>query len=280
MKKDPVVSYIIDYIKSDARLNDRYYGNSPKRKYKLDDILPIIMYVLKHNIPWRAIDDMQLSIDISHQNVYKIYRKLLTDKILMNYYSKMVDKYMTNNLEHGIVYTDTTVIPNKYGNENIGSNKYYKNKNISKLSIVTDSEGIVFNIKLFSNNANKNDAGIAMEHISKIDKSEPIVKHMIKIKTLVADKGYDSTKIRKLMEKNKIRCIIPKNKRNTKDEQKLEDHKLSPKDNVIYMKRIKIENTNALLKKNRRIDIRYDRLAETYMGFVYARCIYRTINYI
>jgi transposase len=46
------------------------------------------------------------------------------------------------------------------------------------------------------------------------------------------------------------------------------------------MKRIKIENTNALLKKNRRIDVRYDRLAETYMGFVYAGCIYRTINYI
>jgi len=236
------------------------------------------MYILKRNIPWKAIGDLKLETQISPENVYKTYRKLVSDNVLYECYNKTVDTYIENEFNDGIVHTDTTAIANKYGNENIGRNKYYKNKNISKLSLVTDTNGAILNVKLFS--GNHNDAKIGVDHIQKLQKTEALVKHINKINTVVADPGYNASKIRAIMEQNGIACIIPKNKRNTKDPKKLEQQKLTKSEMITYIGRIKIENTNAIIKKCRRIDVRYDRLTKTYMGFVYAGCMYKIINYI
>lgn len=65
---------------------------------------------------------------------------------------------------------------------------------------------------------------------------------------LLADKGYDSSKVRnKLMEKGFI-PIIPYNKRNIKNKQKFKH--LTQKQKIIYKRRILIEQTFMKLKRN------------------------------
>ena len=101
-------------------------------------------------------------------------------------------------MEDGIIYTDTTVIGNKYGNENVARNKNLikGNKNVQKLSLVTDSEGVPtprYVIKLYSGNIH--DSKIACEHINESRDNDPDlqfkVKNVHKIKCMVADAGYE-----------------------------------------------------------------------------------------
>ena len=73
--KDPVCEHILKYIKDNDVLYKTYYNNHKQKKYKLDDVLPIIFFVLKTNLPWRAIKNLKLDIDISYQEnvVYTKY---------------------------------------------------------------------------------------------------------------------------------------------------------------------------------------------------------------
>ena len=192
----------------------------------------------------------------------------------------MVDIYMKRIMTDGIIYTDTTPISNKYGRENIGRNKYYKNKNISKLSLITDNNKAILNIQLFS--GNKNDSRIAVEHLTNLEneKNSAIMNNPGKVHTLIADAGYDSSKVRDKLTKYNIKCIIDLNKRNTKDEKKLAKRKMTRNEKKLYRERIKIEQANALIKKCRRIDVRYDQLEKTYMGFVYMGGMYSLIKHI
>jgi transposase len=64
------------------------------------------------------------------------------------------------------VYIDTSIISNKYGIDKVKRNKYYKNKKVSKISIITLSKGIPFNVKLYS--GNRNDGFIFMVHKLKL----------------------------------------------------------------------------------------------------------------
>ena len=52
------------------------------------------------------------------------------------------------------VYTDTSTFYNKYNIDNVERNKYFKNKKVMKLSLITNDKGIPLNIDLFKNNLN------------------------------------------------------------------------------------------------------------------------------
>ena len=79
-------------------------------------------------------------------------------------------------------------------------------------------------------------------------------------KVLIADRGYDSAKVRKIVEDQKIEACIP-SKKNRK--------KPIPHCEVTYKKRHKVENLFAKLKDWRRIAMRYDRCAHTFISAIY-----------
>jgi len=79
-------------------------------------------------------------------------------------------------------------------------------------------------------------------------------------KVLIADRGYDSEKVRKIVEDQKIKACIP-SKRNRKVP--------IPHCEATYKKRHKVENLFAKLKDWRRIATRYDRCAHTFMSAIY-----------
>lgn len=87
----------------------------------------------------------------------------------------------------------------------------------------------------------------------------PAVIEKLEFGTLIADKAYDSDSFRDLLDSldSKV-CIPPRSNR------------LYPRKHSkhIYKKRHRVENFFQRLKIYRRVATRYDKLAETYFGFV------------
>ena len=70
------------------------------------------------------------------------------------------------------------------------------------------------------------------------------------------------------MDGRKIKHIIPMNKRNTKDPEKLEKQKMTKKQEKIYENRIKIENLIAQIKAYPKISNVYERTIKSYNGLL------------
>jgi transposase len=80
-----------------------------------------------------------------------------------------------------------------------------------------------------------------------------------KAKTLIADKGYDSSAFRDaLKERGTEPCIPPRRNRKTPIDY----------DKALYKQRHKVENLFAKLKDWRRIATRYDRCAHTFFSAI------------
>ena len=88
---------------------------------------------------------------------------------------------------------------------------------------------------------------------------------------LLGDSGYDSNNIRNKLKNIKFgKLLTYKNRRNTKDKNKLNNIKLSKKEIIILKnKRIKIEHINAKLKNYKKVIIRYDKKTKNYLNTVY-----------
>lgn len=92
-------------------------------------------------------------------------------------------------------------------------------------------------------------------------------------KYFIADKGYCSSKIRKLLITKNILPIIPYNKRNIKDKNKI--NKLTKSEKIRYKKRIKIEHIFSNLKSNHKLENRYEKYIDNYEGLLYLYFIKR-----
>ena len=82
---------------------------------------------------------------------------------------------------------------------------------------------------------------------------------------MLADKGYESKHIRKLLKLKRYTIYIPK-KRGSRSNYAF--------DRRMYKLRVKIEHFFARLKLFRRVMVRYDSLLETYSGFVHLALVY------
>jgi transposase len=85
-------------------------------------------------------------------------------------------------------------------------------------------------------------------------------------KRLIADKAYDSDKLRASLKERGIRLLVPY-RRNRKRQ------KQSPEVGERYQHRWKIERTFAWLGNFRRLLVRYERLITVYLGFFHLACI-------
>ena len=234
--------------------------------YKLLEYLSDILYVLKTGIAWR-----DLRSHINWNSVYKVYIKLNSFKIFEISYIYLLNKYLKKSPNGKLRYvmTDTTFIPNKRGREMIGYNKYYNKKNGTKISLITDSNGKVLDVKCYE--GNKNDGDILLDQLEQKNAIVQLTHLGIRNRYFLADPAYDSKKVRDKLGGMKYDPIISQNRRNTKDPSKLK--RLTKHEKKIYIKRLKIENTNNNIKNNRKICLRYEHLIKNFMGFVYLALI-------
>jgi len=131
------------------------------------------------------------------------------------------------------------------GNDKIGKTKGGIN---TKVTVICDED--LNPVELQIDEGNRSDMKIG-EEISDIVPKKSI---------LIADKGYNSEKIREKLKKRKIRPVIPY-KSNSKKRKKISSKKL-------YKQRNVIERFFLKLKKFRRINTRFDKLASTFQSFV------------
>ena len=167
--------------------------------------------------------------------------------------------------------TDTTAIYNKGGVEKIGRNKFYKNKNVTKTSLMVDTNGVPINVGLYK--GNEHDSKILIDHLK-----NPFLINIQMKRYFIADKGYDSDEIRNELKKINYVPIIPYNKRNTKDKKKLKKMNLNKTQKNILKKRHIIENTNKLLKNFRSVDVRYEKSSDAFLQCIYVSCILLILN--
>jgi transposase len=73
------------------------------------------------------------------------------------------------------------------------------------------------------------------------------------------------------LDKKFYKSIIPFNKRNTKDKNKIKV--LTNEEKKLYKSRINIENTFLKIKKNRRLETVYEKKSENFLSLIYLSSI-------
>jgi len=265
---DPILSY----IKNNTSIC-KYYNKSKKiQKYPAELMLKLIAQVLETGISWRSLDTFYSKNKEKPKwiTVYKFYNQLITRKIILNTYAQMLKKYFVKgkNNKLNYRYTDTSFIYSRNGGESVKYNKFFGRKKCCKLSLITDKYGVPFNISIY--NGNINDSAILLDQLNSKNIID-IEENNGKKNYFFADSGYDSSKIRSKLKELNLIPIIPTNKRNTKDINKI--IKLTKEEQKKYKKRIKIEHVFGQLKTERKILTRYDKNNNVFLIFIYLHLI-------
>ncbi len=260
---------LITHINNNRSLKKSFDFSFHTQKYKLEHILDDIIYVMKYNVPYRA-----LRSKIKWQTTYKVYRKLLKFGIFKSTFKELLMKYVKRgnlNKKLKFVSTDTTFIMNKKGSEKIGLNKFYYKKKGNKISIIIDSNKRIIDIGIYK--GGKNDCKIIEDQINKIDILTDKIYDRYK-KYFLCDAGYDSKRVYQILTNINFKPLIAQNKRGIKHKELI--RRFTRREYKIYCKRSKVENVISRLKQMRRIYNRYDGLFTTYEGYVYLGAIYLT----
>jgi transposase len=241
--------YLKNTILKDKNINKYYLKQYPNSKYKLDDILDDILYVLKTGISWR-----DLKSSVKWQSVYSHFQRFTKFNIFKKMYLSFRSDYFINN-KTDIQLIDSTFIMNKFGKNHIARNMFFKNKNCNKVSFITDVNGVPLSVLVKTGNIH--DLHFTEPHINDLYFLNK--KHNTKI-TLLADKAYESKNLRTSITASNYSLMIPK-KSNAKT--------TYPFDPNLYKKRIFVEHSFQKLKIFRRIAISYDSLLKTYLSFLF-----------
>lgn len=244
------------------KLFESYQFKTKNQKYTLKFILNACVYFISISCSYKNF----IYNNLNPNTFYKNFMKLNKYKVFESTYKNLLKKYLSkskNKIKQ--VYTDTSTFYNKYNQDKVERNKYFKNKKVMKLSLITDQNGIPLNVDLYKGNIN--DIKIFNDQLTKLDKD-----YIDKNSTIcMADAGYDSVHLRNELNNIFFKCIIPFNKRNTKDENKIK--KLTDEEKKLYKSRTKVENTFMNIKKNRRLDVIYEKNSENFLSMIYLSLI-------
>ncbi len=261
-KKSSFIAILKSIILKNTDIGRFYSNKYPNTKYTIELILTNIIYVLKTGIAWR---NLVINPLIKWQTIYFHFNRFVKHNIFKTFFIYLRDKFIKNH-NSNIKLIDSSFILNKYGRDVVSRNKFFKNKNCNKISVLTDENGTPLSVLV--NKGTVHDSKFFEPHFNDI-------KHAFEKKTnnrpfyLLADKAYESKKIRnKLITCDYDLIIAPK--KNLKI--------IYYFDKVIYKKRIHVEHTFQRLKAFKRIQIRYDQYIDSYYNFVYLASAFLIFN--
>lgn len=261
-KAGVILKLLIRYIKSNKQIYKSFDFSHKQQKYTLREILVDILYVLKTGISWR-----DLRSHIGWNTVYKRYIMLNNFGVFEICYTDLLKKYLKKGTNKKLKYilTDTSFVQNKKGQDMIGYNKFYKKKKGTKISLITDSNGIPISVKCYK--GNKHDCKILDDQLN--DKYITNIKY-VKDRYFLADLGYDSTFLRNKLKSMDYKSLILQKKTVKNPLIKIS---FTDEEKKIYNKRMAIERMFNLIKMNRRLSLRYDVKIQNFMGFIYLALI-------
>jgi transposase len=126
--------------------------------------------------------------------------------------------------------------------------------NTSKIHLAVDAYGLPIEFEITGGQIN--DCTQAPSLIAKLDTAE----------TIIADKGYDSEKIRTQVEQQGAKVVIPRKRNSVKGNGDL--------DRGLYRNRHLVENAFARLKHYRAVASRFDKLKRNYESVVAMACAF------
>lgn len=264
-KNNLIIKLLTIYVKSNPKIWKSFNFSHKQQKYKLSEYLSDIIYVLKTGISWR-----DLRSHIHWNSVYKVFIKLNSFNIFKLSYVNLLKKYFkkTPNNKLKYILTDTSFVSNKKGKDLIGYNKFYNRKNGTKISLITDSKGVPFNVKCYKGNMYDSkilEAQLKVPNLMEFNNILPINQYFL------ADPAYDSKDVRSKLIDLKYEPIIVQNKRNIKDSKKIIS--LNKEQKKIYVKRLIIEGTFSKMKMNKKLCLRYESKIKNFLGFIYLSLI-------
>lgn len=227
--------------------------------YSNQSLLPGILKVLRSGGRWRDLDFPGFPSGVTHWRRLKFWQEKACLWPIWKLLLRLLSQRNLVNL--GAVKLDGTLVSSYQFRSCTGySGKH--NRTGVKVSAAVDTNGFPLAIKLAPGNVA--DVDLAVMTINKIK-----VGNKTRPKIVLADKGYDSTRLRRSLLKRGIKSNIPER---VYDRRRKRGRPPSY-DPVLGKSRYSVERTNAWMKSFRRIHFRYDRTLPMFSAFVQLACI-------
>jgi len=136
--------------------------------------------------------------------------------------------------------------------------------------ILADGEGVPLGVRLES--ASPAEVTLAESTLAEVCVPRAQGRPRQKPERVIADKGYDSDRLRERLRKRGIDLIAPYRSNNR--ERRYEDRRKLRR----YKRRWIVERTNAWLGQFHRLLVRHDYLLSTYYAFFYLACFWITLR--
>jgi transposase len=207
-------------------------------------VLEGLLFVLSEGCSWRAIDREMVSWNTVYQYFRLWCQRGVLERALAQLGPELTAGWHFLDSTHVKVHADATNPVGGQASQAIGRTKGGLNTKIHAV-VNSDSEAVVIAISA------GNEADISC--------AEQLVANLPKGSVVVADKAYDSDTLRDFISRDGNRaCIPPRSNR-------LKPQTYSSK---IYRRRHRVENFFQKIKRFRRVATRYDKLSESFFGFV------------
>lgn len=217
------------------------------------ELLPGILKVLRSGCRWRDLDRKDCPTGITHWRRLRFWNKQFGLKDTWSLILKKLNEL--NRIDLNVASIDGSLVPSFNFLDTTGYSGKYK-KTGTKISTLVDFRGLPLNVCFAS--GNRHDMPLAIPTIV----NNPIGKP----KLILADKGYDSDKLRLKLKKDGIHSNIP--------QRSIKNRKLDENYNIPLGKmRFKIERTNAWIKSFRRLHFRFDVTLASFKALSYLALI-------
>lgn len=230
--------------------------------YTNKELLPGILKVLRSGCRWRDLDREKYPSGVTHWRRLRFWGIRLGIRNTWNLILQKLNQL--NKLDLRIASIDGSLIESFNFLDTTGYSGKYR-KTGTKISVITDFKGTPFNV-LFAS-GEKHDVPLAMPTITSNSVGKPNM--------ILADKGYDSDKLRLKLNRIGIGTNIPN--REIKNRKKQQNYNIP-----LGKMRFKVERTNAWIKSFRRLHFRFDYTlasfsALTYLGLIVV-CLRKLIS--
>jgi len=207
-------------------------------------VLESILFVLTEGCSWRAIDRPQARWNSVYQYFRRWCQHGTLQKVLIQFGPELAPGWHFVDSTHVKVHADGSNPAGGQASQAMGRTKGGLNTKIHAL-VNARSEALVIAL------SGGNQADISL--------AEELTECLPENSTLIGDKAYDSSTLRQTAATKGITTCIPGRSNRTTT---------VPFSATLYRRRHRVENFFERIKRYRRVATRYDKLAETFLGFV------------
>ena len=207
-------------------------------------VLEGILFVLTEGCSWRAIDRPQARWNSVYQYFRRWCQRGVLKKVLTQFGPELAPGWHFIDSTHVKVHADGSNPAGGQALQAMGRTKGGLNTKIHAL-VNARSQALVIALS----GGNQADISLADE----------LTECLPEGATLIGDKAYDSSTLRQTAATKGIKTCIPARTNRTTT---------VPFSATVYRRRHRVENFFERIKRHRRVATRYDKLAETFLGFV------------